>query len=95
VSLLEAVYLTAVLLRDPSSWLQASYAEWSHPASYEWQVLAHVYDSVTGAHYKKPKPYPTPWPTEDRNRIGSGKLLPRELVEQRLRQMNPKENDGS
>lgn len=60
----EVVYLVAVLLRDPSSWLQTSVAGWHHPISYEWAVLAGTYDLHAQVNSKrKPKPYPRPWPS--------------------------------
>ena len=58
----EVVYLVAVLIRDPSSWLQTSINDWHHPISYEWAALAATYDLHAQVHSKrKPKPYPRPW----------------------------------
>jgi len=58
----EVVYLVAVLLRDPSSWLQTSTNKWAHPVSYEWAAQAATYDLLAQVHSKrKPKPYPRPW----------------------------------
>lgn len=40
--------------------------------SREWLLMADLYDLTARAHYKKPKPYPRPWPSEtDRKRIGN------------------------
>ncbi len=59
----EVVYMVAVLLRDPSSWLQTSVAGWHHPITYEWPILASIYDLHAQVNSKrKPKPYPRPWP---------------------------------
>ena len=59
----EIVYLVAVLLRDPSSWLQVSFNKWQHPVSFEWATQAATYDLLAQVHSKrKPKPYPRPWP---------------------------------
>ncbi len=58
----EVVYLVAVLLRDPSSWLQVSVNGWHHPVSYEWAAMAAQYDLHAQVNSKrKPKPYPRPW----------------------------------
>jgi hypothetical protein len=58
----EVVNLVLVLLRDPSSWLHTSVNGWSHPISYEWPVLASIYDLHAQVNSKrKPKPFPRPW----------------------------------
>lgn len=64
----EVVYLVAVLVRDPSSWLQTSLNGWHHPISYEWAVNVATYDLLAQVNTKKgrkAKPYPRPWPTGD------------------------------
>ena len=94
VSWLEAVYLVAVLLRDPGSWLQAVKNEWDYPVSREWLVSAHTYDLHAAVNTKKPKPYPTPWPDANSQRLRSKKPQERTSVIDRLAKMNPKENDG-
>lgn len=67
----EVVYLVAVLLRDPSSWLQTARNEWSHPIDYNWTINAATYDLLAQVHSKrKPKPWPTPWKNPDTRHIG-------------------------
>lgn len=91
----EACYLVSVLLRDPSSWLQAVQNDWAYPVSREWMATAHVWDLLAAVNSKnKPKPYPTPWPAEGTNKIGSKKPQTRKDVLANLERMNPKENDG-
>lgn len=78
----EVVYLVAVLLRDPSSWLQVSYNKWHHPVSFEWAAHAATYDLLAQVHSKrKPKPYPRPWPTTTNTRKGTPRLDGREILE--------------
>jgi len=78
----EVVYLVAVLLRDPSSWLQVSYNKWHHPVSFEWAAHAATYDLLAHVHSKrKPKPYPRPWPTTTNTRKGTPRLDGREILE--------------
>ena len=58
----EVVLLVTVLLRDPTSWLHTSVANWAHPISYDWPVLASMYDLHAQVNSKgKPKPFPRPW----------------------------------
>jgi hypothetical protein len=95
VTLREAVLLVAVLLVDPSSWLQAVVNDWKHPVSREWIVLTHVYDLLAAVNSKnKPKPYPTPWLAENTQRIGGKKPQSNADVLQRLQAMNPKDENG-
>lgn len=78
----EVVYLVAVLLRDPSSWLQVSYNKWHHPVSFEWAAHAATYDLLAQVHSKrKPKPYPRPWPTTTNTRKGTARVDGREILE--------------
>lgn len=87
----EACLLLAVLLRDPSSWVQAAEAGWKHPVSREWMVAAHTYDLHARVNSKtKPKPYPNPFPDKDKVRTGRTTKT-REEVRQILDWMNPKE----
>jgi hypothetical protein len=91
VSWLEAIYLTSVLMKDPTSWLQASLNEWDYPVSRDWMVLAHLYDLLATVNSKKkPKPYPSPWPDQNTKRIGSKKPQKRADVQKVLDFMNPK-----
>lgn len=95
VSYLEAILLVSVLMRDPSSWLQAAANDWKHPVSFEWMVQTNTYDLHAAINSKrKAKPYPTPWQSPDTNRIGSKKRQKRADVLAALERMNPKENDG-
>lgn len=94
VTWVEAIMLIAVLMRDPSSWLQASYSGWDFPVSREWIVAAHSYDllaMVNSGKGKKPKPYPNPFPTKSDVRVGKTDL-PRGVVVAHLAKMNPKES---
>lgn len=95
VSWLEAAYLVSVLMRDPSSWLQAAVNDWKYPVSQEWIVATHTYDLHATVNSKnKPKPYPTPWLAEGTSRIGKKKRQLTSDVLDKLDRMNPKENDG-
>ena len=78
----EVVYLVAVLLRDPTSWLQTSVNGWHHPVSYEWAALVAQYDLHAQVNSKrKPKPYPRPWSTSDGGRRkGTTRSDARELL---------------
>lgn len=92
VSWLEAVYLVAVLLREPTSWLGAARSEWQFPVSREWMVATHTYDLTARVNSKqKPKPYPTPWENGNKQTLGSRKGQTRESVLNVLERMNPKE----
>lgn len=91
VSWAESVLLTASLLNDPTSHLQAAVNKWKHPVSYEWIVLTHLFDLLAMANSKKkPKAYPTPWPEKGKTRLGS-KNKTRADVIAALRKMNPKD----
>lgn len=87
VSWREAVLLTAVLLREPDSWLQAVVNEWRFPVSKEWIMLVQQFDAFLAANSKHPKPTPMPWQAP----IRSGKpTLPQEQVRAILDAMRPK-----
>ena len=58
----EAMRLTDVLAQDPSSQVCAAINRWDFPATREWMVLADLWDAASPHSYKKPKPYPRPWP---------------------------------
>lgn len=67
----EVSYLVAVLLRDPTSWLQTAKNDWTHPIDYSWTVAAATYDLLAQVHSKrKPKPWPRPWKDPDTRQIG-------------------------
>lgn len=70
-------------------------SEWDYPVKREWIVLTHLYDLLAAVNSKKkPKPYPTPWRADNSKKIGSKKQDRRTVIE-RLRQMNPKEDNAS
>lgn len=92
---LEAIYLTAGLMKEPTSTLQAAHNKWKHPASLEWIVSTQIYDLLAAVNSKnKPKPYPMPWPDRNKNTLGSTKDQNRSDVLDRLNLMNPKDNNG-
>lgn len=87
----EAVLLTAVMLRDPASWVQAKMAGWGYPVSREWIAASHTYDLLARVNSKtKPKPYPNPFPDKDTVRTGKTTKT-RAEVRKILDWMNPKE----
>ena len=49
-------------MRDPTSWAHSAVAEWKHPVSHEYFVLADQFDAFTKVNFKKPTPYPRPQP---------------------------------
>ena len=78
----EVVYLVAVLLRDPTSWLQVSFNKWQHPVSFEWAAQVATYDLLAQVNSKrKPKPYPRPWPDgKGGSRKGTARADSREIL---------------
>lgn len=93
VSLRECLLLLNVLLRDPTSWLQAARNGWEYPVSREWIVGSHTYDllaAVNSGKGKKPKPYPNPFPNKNVTRLGNTEKSVDE-VRAILDWMNPKE----
>lgn len=95
VSLRETVLLVSVLLRDTDSWLQAAVHEWKYPVTREFEPLVNLYDLTVAINSKKkPKPYPRPWPSEGKQKIGKPAQSRAEVL-RRLEQMNPKENNGN
>ena len=72
----EAWDLIETLLADPSSWLHAGMADWSHPLSYEGIVMLGLYDIELQAALnavgkgKRFKQYPKPWPDKTKNKLG-------------------------
>ena len=84
-----------MLMRDPSSWVQAAVNEWAYPVDRNWITLTQVYDLLAVVNSKnKPKPYPVPWPKENTSKLGSKNAQKRSDVISKLDQMNPKETDG-
>jgi hypothetical protein len=77
----EVVYLVAVLLRDPTSWLQTSVNQWDHPISYDWAVQVATYDMLAQVNSKrKPKPYPRPWKSNSTTRKGTVRKDARDIL---------------
>jgi hypothetical protein len=94
VSWSEAAHLIAVLMRDPSSWLQAAANGWKYPVSREWELLAHQIDltmQMNSSKAKKPKPLERPWSKKNVERMGRPAQDPRKVLEL-LDRMNPKES---
>lgn len=80
----EAWSLTTQLLSDPTSHLFASVAEWAHPASLEFKVLADLYDltlykAVGKKGRSKVKPMTRPWPDANAPRR-SKTQLPQQII---------------
>ena len=95
VSYLEAIYLTSILRRDPSSWVQAALSGWKYPVSREWILQRDSYDLLARVNSKqKPKPYPAPWPDEGTKRIVPSRPQSRSAVISALDRMNPKEESN-
>lgn len=65
----EALRLTTVLASDPASRVAASMAGWDRPASTTELALLDLYDAFMKVHFKKPKPYPRPWPSTTKSRL--------------------------
>jgi hypothetical protein len=66
----EAVRLSGVLAADPSSHLAASLAGWKAPRSFEWLVLADLFDAFCRANYERPTAYPRPFRDSDETHRG-------------------------
>lgn len=64
----EALRLAQRLSRDPSSEVAAALGGWEHSSSREALILMDTYDALTAAHFKRPKPYPRPWPDRSKSR---------------------------
>lgn len=92
VSWREAVLLVSVLLRNTDSWVQAAYSGWSYPIDRQYLAQAHTYDLLARVNSKKgarPKPYPTPFPQNDKSKMGKTSMSSRRAKEL-LARMNPK-----
>lgn len=66
----EAIRLTGVLVRDPTSQIAAAVSGWDRPWSHEWAVTAELFDRITQLHRAKAPPYPRPWPNPNQKRHG-------------------------
>lgn len=72
VSFEELELLVKILLRDPTSWLQAAVNGWKFPVSHEWILMANQYDMNAQINSKrKPKPMPRPWPSGNETKVGT------------------------
>jgi hypothetical protein len=74
--------LVQMLLRNPQSWLHAAVAEWDHPVSREWTLLAQIHDITLGSKVKRSvfKPWARPWP-EKKTKIGGKKTVRRSIAD--------------
>ena len=79
-----------LLMQDPTSRLGAALQELDFAPTREWLLLADLYDALTQAHCKKPKPYPRPWAEKTSKRIGNTGGRTREQVLSILAQMGHK-----
>lgn len=78
----EAILLLSTLMRDPRSWVQAEIAGWEHPVSWEWITAVDLYDLQHSSKSKKKiKPYPRPWPDENKSRMGGDRKVRRTAEE--------------
>jgi hypothetical protein len=85
----------SILVRDPSSWVQAAWSGWQYPVSREWIVSAHLWDltaRLNSGKGRKPKPYPNPFPNTDTVRTGKTNKTTAE-VKRLLAKMNPRESE--
>lgn len=90
----EAVLLVSMLLRDPTSWLQAKVNEWKHPVSMEWMLNANIFDVTLASNSKgKVQPMERPWPSTHANRIGGRTKLPQNKIREILDNLRTKEEN--
>lgn len=79
--------LLRVATRDPSSHLFAARAGWDYPLSREGIQQADLFDAinqlikVTAGSKQRLKPYPRPWPDNNKNRLGKTSLSPADARE--------------
>lgn len=71
-----------MLLRDPTTWTHAAIAQWKHPITYEWAVLAATYDlhAQVNSGKRKPKPYPRPWKSPNQVTKGTKRKDARDIL---------------
>lgn len=94
ISWREGVHLVEALTRDPSSTLCAAISDWKHPASYEWMVLANIFDLTLRLNSKKGDTMERPW-SHSANRIAPRGNRSREEIDSILNKMNPgRRNNG-
>jgi hypothetical protein len=94
VSWREAVYLVEALTRDPSSMLCAAIGDWKHPASFEWMMLANLFDLTLRLNSKKGDTMDRPW-TKSSTRVSPSRKRSREEIDGILNKMNPgRRQDG-
>lgn len=63
MTITEAARQAHMLAGDQTSWTFAALHGWERPASPEFLALADLYDAFASVKFKKPEPYPRPWPT--------------------------------
>lgn len=74
-SITEVEACISVVARDPASPLHAAIHGWDAPASWEWMILANIFDSSEANRLnKKFKPMKRPWPKQGAERIGRTSL---------------------
>lgn len=76
----EAVRLTTMLARDPSSRVAGAVMEWEAPRSPEWLLLADLYDAFGVANFKSHKRYPRPFLDPGERRVGKTALTRAEVI---------------
>lgn len=63
----EAFRMYEILSNDPSSHVCAAQIGWDYPLGRSETIALHQFDMINGAlQGKKAKPYPHPWPDEDK-----------------------------
>lgn len=85
--------MTVMLMKNPSSWLQAAHNRWKYPVSYDWMIVAELFDLTHKVNSKKAKPLKRPWPDPNETKIGKT-VHSREDVLRNLERMNRKDSDG-
>jgi hypothetical protein len=71
MSIGEALLHVKTLAQDPTSWVHAALAEWEHPTSREFFVLADLFDAFAKVNFKRPTPYPRPLPDKGKEQFGA------------------------
>lgn len=66
----EAIRQVQTLIDDPTSQIATKVSGHKRPWSYEWAATVDLFDAFGVANFKKPKPYPRPWPDHSGKRRG-------------------------
>jgi hypothetical protein len=80
----ELFLLVPMMLKDPSSWLSASIQSWKHPITFEWAILAGIYDmtaTVNTQKGRKPNLWPKPWPQNNEQKKGKARSDARAILQ--------------